>query len=366
MTETDQPREVVTEAPTGLPVLPPLAALIEIVVLVVVPGALDYFVPGFPSLNESQPHFYWLPVLLLTLQYGSGSGLLAAGMAIVFSSVLGWPEQEIGENHFSYLLRIWLQPVLWIATSVILGQLRLRQIERKQALGRSVARLTQQRAELAEHTHRLRERCDRLERAIATRHEGDASALMAALGKTQSGDEAEAAEALHDVIAIAFGDSRLSVLTLRDGCLHTTFRHPRGSEHRAEPILPESAFVRAVVRDGQSLSVLHAAGESDLEGRGLAAVPIARGTQVVGAVLLEGCHPELLDASVTDRLATIALAAGGVRQGDDLSLTETSEAATAGQVDDDVPGLSRLPRWRRTRRRPSRLAAISIRSGRRA
>ena len=99
-TETITPIE--SERP-GLPVLPPLMALVEILVLMVVPGLLDYFWTGFPSLAETQPHFFWLPVLLLSLQYGTVSGLLAAGVAITITALLGWPDQEVGENHFNYL-----------------------------------------------------------------------------------------------------------------------------------------------------------------------------------------------------------------------------------------------------------------------
>ncbi|MGE0517102.1 MAG: hypothetical protein AB7O71_24505, partial [Hyphomicrobiaceae bacterium] len=239
MTETDQARNEIVDMPTGLPVLPPLAALFEIVVLVICPGLLDYFVPGFPSLNETQPHFYWLPVLLLTLQYGSASGLLAAGVAIILANLLGWPEQEIGENHFNYLLRIWLQPVLWIATAVILGQIRLRQIERKQALGRSVALLTQQRAALAEHAQNLRARCDRLERFIATRHEADGLALLSALGRTQTTSAAEAMEALREAVTLACGDCQLAVLSREGDELRAIFRHGTASVPEYGPILAE-------------------------------------------------------------------------------------------------------------------------------
>ena len=172
--EANQASDGISQTRTGLPLQPPLTALVGIAILILLPGALDHLVPGFPAINEMQPHIFWLPVLLLTLQYGSVSGLLAAGAAVAVSSLLEWPGQGIGESHLGYLLRISLQPVLWIATAVILGHLRLRQIEREQALDRSVVRLTRQRATLAAHVRGLRERCDRLERFIATRHEPDA------------------------------------------------------------------------------------------------------------------------------------------------------------------------------------------------
>jgi len=365
MTDTGQAREAGKDgAQPGLPVLPPAAALVEIAVLVILPGLLDYVVSGFPTLNETQPHFYWLPVLLLTLQYGSPSGLLAAGVAIVLSSFLGWPEQEIGENHFSYLLRIWLQPVLWIATAVVLGQFRLRQIEAKQALERSVTRLAEQRAELAAHAERLRDRCDRLERVIATRHEASGSTLIAALGRTQTAARADAERALHDSIALAFGECRLTMFSLAGDELRAAFQHGAKGERTPQRISIASPFFQAIVRRREALSVLTPAGEQSLDGHGLAAVPVIASGHVIGAVLLETCSPDHLDPATPDRLAALAMAmaAGhpfvvGMEQTSSTVSLATAEAAPAEAV--------RFPSWRRVRRQFRHLSVVSSLSGRR-
>ena len=344
----------------ALPVLPPLAAAIEIVVLIVIPGLLDLFVPAFPSLNETQPHFFWLPVLLLTLQYGSASGLLAAGTAIVLSSLLGWPEQEIGENHFSYQLRIWLQPVLWLATGVILGQLRLRQIERKAALGQAVAELSNQRQSIAEHARNLRERCDRLERVVATRRQPDALALLAALGRVQAGDPDEATRALGEALALGFGRSVVSILVLEDGALRVSYRHaPSGSPSPPAPIGPESPLFGAVVGEHRALSALRPGSEHDLDGRAAAVVPIlAADGAAIGAVLLETADPDDLDADTQHRLAAVAgVVAGRLRQtGDARAPRRPPPLAEASARPED--GLWRRVRWQAGRHRPgaSRLA----------
>src|SRR5262249_28579364 len=81
----------------GLPVLPPGIALVELLVLLVVPILLEWLVPGFPDLTQIQPHPYWFPILLLSLQYGTVSGFLAAIVAITGAWLIGWPEQDIGE-----------------------------------------------------------------------------------------------------------------------------------------------------------------------------------------------------------------------------------------------------------------------------
>ena len=366
MSETDDAKAAAAkqgvDAPYGLPVLPPLTAVIEILLLVVVPGLLDLLVPSFPSLNETQPHFFWLPVLLLTLQYGSASGLLAAGSAILLSSFLGWPEQEIGENHFSYLLRIWLQPVLWIATAVVLGQLRQRQIERKDALGRAVVDLANQRHAIAEHAKNLRQRCDRLERVIAVRHAPDAGALLAALGRIQSSDADLATQALGEALSLAFGQSAVSVLVIEGGELRVTYRHaPPDAPAAPEAIGPSSPLFRAVALEGRSLSALAAGAEHDLDGRGLAAAPIlgAEGG-VIGAVLLETGRPADIDAATTDRLAAIAAIVAGR-----LWLASSTARPRPVAALDARPATGRAL-WRRVRRQADRHRPSPVRSGRKA
>ncbi|MEZ5818168.1 MAG: GAF domain-containing protein [Hyphomicrobiaceae bacterium] len=371
MPETNQSKaasaEADIDAPTGLPVLPPLAALVEIVVLVVLPGLLDMFVPSFPSLNDTQPHVYWVPVLLLTLQYGSASGLLAAGVAIVLSSTLGWSEQDIGENHFNYLLRIWSQPVLWIATAVILGQLRLRQIERKQALGRSVTELAGQRQMLADHARQLRARCEQLELAIATRYETDAQGLLAALGRTQHASYPEAVSALHEAIGRAFGDARLSVHLLEDGHLRTVFRHGPADASSVGPLTPQSKLYEAVVQRGLALNILDPSSEDMLAAQGLAAVPVfGAGRSVIGAVVLESCDPSHLDTSTLDRLAAIAGLIAARHQREPMRREEVRTDNRPPSPDAPAIDRSREPRWRRARRRGDRLVPALTRPGRKA
>ena len=152
-----------------LPVLPPWLALVEIALLLVAPILLQFAWPAFPDLTTYNPHPYWGPVLLLSLQYGTVSGVLSAIVAIAGMVLIGLPEPDIGENHFAYLIRVWTQPVLWIATALLLGHFRMHQIEQRDELMRRVDDLTNSSSALADHATNLRARCDQLERRIAVR-----------------------------------------------------------------------------------------------------------------------------------------------------------------------------------------------------
>ena len=62
----DQQRDASAGAPAALPVLPPLTALAEIVVLFALIYGLDQLTPNLSILDLS-PHPFWIPVLLVSL-----------------------------------------------------------------------------------------------------------------------------------------------------------------------------------------------------------------------------------------------------------------------------------------------------------
>ncbi len=331
-----------------------LIALLEIVVLVIIPGTLDYAAPSFPTLSEMQPHFFWLPVLLLSLQYGTVSGLMTAGVAILVSAVLGWPDQEIGENHFVYLLRIWTQPVLWLATALVIGQFRMRQISRKQELLRQVAVLSQQRATLAGYGLQLRDRCERLERAMASLDAGSSRETVAALlGLIDRGEGFDQTAAAARALTACFGECQASIFVRDGGGLRLVYAHRWPPRAVWQSLIPAGhVLYDSIVGAATPLCIAIPADEANLAHEGLAATPILSPVtgDVVGMMKLERAAPEEVDAMTARRLGLLAVLLGPmlreVRQG---SLVESRGFAAA-------PIAPLRPRvWRQLKRRPAEL-----------
>ncbi|MFM9938555.1 MAG: GAF domain-containing protein [Hyphomicrobiaceae bacterium] len=294
----------------GLPVKPPLTAVLEILVLIALPTLLDHFVPAFPSLSDMQPHPFWLPVLLVSIQYGTVSGLLAAGSAIAANSFLGWPEQEIGENHFTYLLRVWSQPMLWLAASLMLGQFRMRQIEQKQELARQVAELGTQRKAIADYATNLRARCESLEREMVGRRAPDDRDLLARLGRLSTAMAPEAARAaLRDCLAAAFGKCQASVFARDGDGFRLVEQHGWPANARWQTALTAADPLAVAMHGGRrAVSVLTPGDEVLLGSEALAAVPIAShiDRRLSGLIKIEAMEPTEIDADVTLRLAALA------------------------------------------------------------
>lgn len=344
-----------------LHVLPPVAALVEMLVLLVVPALLDKHWEPFPTLSEYHPHFFWLPILLISLQYGTVSGLLSAGLAIALSAYLGWPDQEVGENHFSYLLRAWTEPVLWLMASLVLGQFRMRQIEQKRDLALQVDELSSQRKALADYATNLRTRCDALEREIARRRDPSARAMLNALGELHLGD---VQQRLDTCLKVAFGgDCTIGIYSLDAQGFRLAYRHGAGlarSTARDQYDAGDPLF-KAIALDGRSLSVLQAGDEATLKHEGLGAVPILAApgsSEIIGMVKLEMGEPAEIDRQTISRLAVLAqhVAPMLTPQGRTAYAVAFSEAKRGGP-----PTSSARPKlWRHLRR--TRVAADTRKS----
>ncbi len=289
------------------PVLPPPQALFELAVLVAAIALADWALPGL-DIAALEPSPYWVPVLLLSLQYGTIAGLLAAGAATIAHVLYGFPEQSIGENLFAYLLRIWALPMLWIGVALVLGQFRLRQIEVKQDLRRNLAQRTAEAQSLAGYAHDLEARCQRLERNISAGAGSSSAAALDALVALM--------RAPVDLNAALAG---VSQTVLPGAALSVFSATPAGSTLVASSGWPEAPawatdfgpahpLYRAVAAERRSVCVLNMGDEVILSGQGLAACPIfaADSGRVIGIVKLETAGPSLLSRTTPEHLAVIA------------------------------------------------------------
>ena len=261
------------------PVLPPPFAIVEIAVLVAL-VILEFAWDGFPNLTRINPHPYWIAILLLSLQYGTVSGLMAASIAIVGSVVIGLPEPDIEERYFSYLIRVWTQPVLWLLVAMLLGTFRARQIEQREELLLQAEDLRMRGATLLDHATNLRARCNMLERRIAMRETSDSSQLLAALARLESAGPGRWAEALETALTIGFPKSQISLYAIDGTQARHILTHQRAMPSSAPggpfplDIDQNHALLAAVVGNGSAVCVIDAEHDAALRGQGVAAVPV--------------------------------------------------------------------------------------------
>lgn len=293
----------------GLPVLPPLVALVELAGVVGLILLVDWALPDI-DIADIQPNPLWLPVLVLSLQYGTVSGLMAALVAIVVTVVAGFPEEGVGENHFSYVLRIWSQPILWIGAAVLLGQLRLRQITERQELMRHAEELAVERDNLATYSAGLRQRCEMLERGRAGSVDAPAVELLRSVAALPNA-ASDVDEAFKQCMALAFPGAVASVFAATATGARKIADSGWPAERRWRDELPrEHPLYRAVIDDGGCPSVLVPGDEARLAGEGLSAVPIRSplNRRIVGMVKIEHAPAAQICTGTTAALEVVAAA----------------------------------------------------------
>ena len=292
-----------------MPVLPSLAALIEIAVLFTIIVGANWLHPGI-DIADIRPHPFWIPVLLLSLQYGTASGLLAAGVAIAITAINGFPEQSTSETYFAYFLKIWIEPILWVGAAVLLGQFRMRQIARKQALITQITELAKQHETLSSYTTKLRSYCTALERQIAGRSEPNVLLALEALSAT-SGQASGLDQSFARVISLTLPGARATLYVADPAGLRlvAVAGTPPESDTGAW-IASTHPLFRAVVAEARSVSVLTPEGETSLAKAGLAAVPVgtstAHGSKIAGMLKIEEIDPASFGRATLPALEAIA------------------------------------------------------------
>ncbi len=142
-------------------------ALIEIVVYLGVMLALDYFIFGGDRFRDVSPHPFWPLVLLLSAQYGTAEGLLAAAAATLALLLGGVPQQTITEDMYQHLFGIVKNPLLWSVSAVVLGEVRMRHVREAQHLEIGMENTSAKTADLSKAYERLQAVRSSLESRIA-------------------------------------------------------------------------------------------------------------------------------------------------------------------------------------------------------
>lgn len=295
-------------AGTALPVIPPRFALFELAVFLFIALA-EWLWEPFPDLNRLNPHPYWIPVLLLSLQYGTVSGLLAAAIAIAGSVLIGVVEPEIGESYFAFLVRTWSQPVLWLVVALLVGAFRMRQIEYRDDLEAEVADLRARSLALVDHADNLKGRCDLLERRLAADSGPQTDRLLDAFGMLAEARGDGWGAALDSALDIVVPGAQASVFAVKgeDLALVHAHRWAEGAKWRRE-MRGAEPLAQAVLGEARALTILSAIDERMLAGEGLFAVPVIdpNGGAVVGLLKIETIGAKYIEAALTPRLAVLA------------------------------------------------------------
>ncbi|MFO1209990.1 MAG: hypothetical protein U1E40_12330 [Amaricoccus sp.] len=110
-------------------------------------------------------HPFWLPVLLVTMQYGLYGGVITACLA---SLMLDWPIRPPGQDIVDFYFELVRLPVQWVLVAMAIGIFRQAQIRADAVRERTLAHLRSVNDLFAQEVARLDDELYRFETAVAT------------------------------------------------------------------------------------------------------------------------------------------------------------------------------------------------------
>jgi hypothetical protein len=291
--------------------------------------AIEHFWMSPGDFDKIEPHPYWIPVILLALQYGTSDALLAATIAILGSLWIGWPTQGVGEEYFRYLIRTWIEPVGWILAAILIGEVRSRQRAHVATLSHDLAESRTQAADITQHCHKLDDKIGRLERELAGVEGHSLDAVLVALEDLEAADAATCRRAMDRAQRLLIGGGT-SLLLLRQGLAVVPAarivaepdagRPP--AEAEIEPVPAD--LVETSMREPRTLAALRLSDSSVMGDRALLAAALRTSPQspAFGFLLLESIGGGRFGADIERRFELFRreLSAALARRGfDDLA-----------------------------------------------
>jgi polysaccharide biosynthesis protein PelD len=252
----------------------PVAALVEIALLLGAALLCDtLFLDGtrFRSLPQ---HPFWIPVLLVAVQYGTNAGLAAATAATLALLAGNLPPQAVFQDRFAWFSEVVHLPLMWFIAAVVLGELRMRQIRERQALREQLAETSHRENVLAEAYKRLIAAKEALETRLAGQMRTSLTLYEAAKG-IEKLDPSEVLLGVSKLVKSIMNPEKFSLYLVRNDSLELALAEGWTSgDGYPRRYGPGSRIFHEAVGGQRVLSVANPDDEFVLAGEGLIAAPL--------------------------------------------------------------------------------------------
>lgn len=181
---------------------------VETVGLLVVLAVLQHWVFQGTEI-QGLPHPYWLPVLLVSSQYGVGGGAFAAvaASALYYSAL---PAQSAAEGFYEYARVVACQPAIWFGTALVIGGLRSLYIQQYLALAERLSLSCRSAAEISAALERASGEIHALERRIAA-DRSTIAAFSRSLSMIDLSSSVRVAETFGSIFCVATGLTNFTI-----------------------------------------------------------------------------------------------------------------------------------------------------------
>jgi len=266
-----------------------LSAILEIVLFLGAALLVDRIFLDGSRFRSAQQNPFWIPVLLVSVQYGTNAGLLAAAAATAALLIGNIPAQSVSEDGFAWVFAVGKLPLLWFVSAVVLGELRVRQIRERVTLRRQLMETAGREQILSDAYKRLGGVKEALETRLASQLKS-AVGLYESVRAIEKLDPAEVLMGMGNLVRSVMNPEKFSVWLLHEGQLDLTVREGWSEEDDLPRCYTQNAelFLEIVGRQ-RILSVTNYADASTLAGAGIIAAPIVvpDSGRVIGMLKIE-------------------------------------------------------------------------------
>jgi hypothetical protein len=251
--------------------------------------------------STAMPHPFWIPVLLMSAQYGIMGGLFATLSATAVFFLTGLPPQSPMQDFYSYAAVVAAQPCAWFATALVLGSLRTLHIHHQSDVQERLDQTTAIADDLGDGLQRAVQEIELLERRIA----GDSAtvaALMRGLATLDATDTRSLLASVSDFIRFAVGATSFSIYLDSGGGLEPCLGVEDGARIAPTVVAPPEPWLLHAVRSPASSSRPVADKESSDRVPCWAPIYLRGATQPAGLIVCNRLEPAQTRAVASRRL----------------------------------------------------------------
>ncbi len=275
------------------------SALIEMGLFFGVALLIDFVFLDGTRFWSVAPHPFWIAVVLMSVQYGTNEGVLCAIVSTILLLAGNLPDQGVEEDLYAYLLSISLTPILWLVTGVLVGELRLRQINKETGLAEALADARERESIITTRYKDLQAVKERLETRVAGQLKTVFSTYQAAK-ELENLSGPQVLLGVSKLVDSVLGPQKFSIFLLQDDVLQAGFGKGWTID---DPYLrdfrPNSPLFQQVIGAQKFIWVVDPVGQRVLDGQGIMAGPLVypETGEVIGMIKIE--QMDFLDVNVS-------------------------------------------------------------------
>lgn len=265
-------------------------ALLELLLFFAVALGLDVWLGTGLRFDGVQPHPFWIPVLLLSIQYGTSEGVLAALVASVALRFGNMPDAGIDQDLYDHLFALTREPILWLVAAVLFGELSMRQLREREELRAGLAAARQEAEAIARSYRALKSVKESLETRVAGQLR-TVFTLYQAAKSIDHLDEGEVMLGVADLVRTVMKPEKFSLFLLNNDVLESVTNEGWDDDHDSYARWFDSGtpLFQTVIARQRQLCVNRVEDERILAGEGVLAGPLVSSDtgEVVGMVKVE-------------------------------------------------------------------------------